>query len=109
MGDALSALEALYFGLQQQVGMLTLAATTQAQKDAFMTQYVKARTDYWACVNKMFHEDDPQVAALTAQLNTLNDQVTKSEKEMGDISKVIDVITQAVTVADQLVPFAAGL
>ncbi|HEY0760713.1 MAG TPA: hypothetical protein VGD59_15805 [Acidisarcina sp.] len=108
MGDALSTIEALYFGLQQQVGMISLATTTQAEKDRFMTQYVAARTAYWACINKMFHDDDPQVATLTRQLKDATTQVSKAEAEMGNISKVIDNITQAVTIAAQLSTFAAG-
>ncbi len=102
MQDALAAVEALYFKLQQQVGMLSLAATSQAQKDAFMTQYVAARTAYWACVNKMFHDDDPVVVSLTAQLNAANDKVSNAVSEMGNISAVLDDITLAVTLAGQL-------
>ena len=108
MGEALSAVEALYFGLQQKIGMLSLASRSQGQRDAFMSQYVAARTAYWSCVNKMFHDDDPQVIALTTQLKAATDEVTKSEKELGDISKVIDDVTEAVTIASKLATLAVG-
>lgn len=108
MGEALSAVEALYFELQQKIGMLSLASTTQEQRDAFTSQYVAARAAYWNCVNKMFHDDDPQVVALTTQLKAATDDVKQSEKELGNISKVIDDVTEAVTIAGKLATLAVG-
>lgn len=108
MQDALAAVEALYFGLQQQVGMIVAATTSTEQKNAFMSQYVAARTAYWNCVNKMFHDDDPKVAALTTQLQALNQQVSNFEKQLGEISKVLDIITQAATIASDLSSMAIG-
>ena len=108
MGDALSALEDFYFSLRDQVSMLSVATTPQEQRDTLNSQVVAARTAYWACVNKMFHDDDPQVISLTSQLKTATDQVKAAVKQMGSISKVIDDITEGVTIATQLAGLVVG-
>jgi hypothetical protein len=78
MQSALAELETTYFTLQSQIGPLLAACQTQAQRDALTTQYVAARSAYWSCVNKAFHDDDPAVIALTTQLDAANDQLKKA-------------------------------
>ncbi|MGA2888692.1 MAG: hypothetical protein ABSE51_11615 [Terracidiphilus sp.] len=102
MQSALSELETTYFTLQSQIGMLLAACKTQDQRDALTTQYVKARSNYWSCVNKAFHDDDPQVIALTTQLDAANTQLKASVQQLGDISKTIDAITGAITIGASL-------
>ena len=102
MQSALQELETTYFTLQAQIGMLTAACTTEKQRSDLITKFVAARSNYWNCVNKAFHDDDPQVASLTTQLETANTQLNKLVQQMGNISKVIDGITQAVTVGASL-------
>jgi len=82
--------------------MLGIAGQTPAQRDALSTQYVQARQNYWACVNKAFHDDDPQVVSLTAELAAANQQLSKAVKEMGDITTVLRNITSVVTLGSQL-------
>jgi small-conductance mechanosensitive channel len=82
--------------------MLSAACQTQAQRDTLQTQYVQARQNYWACVNKAFHDDDPQVVALTTQLDTFNKQLTTAVQQMGDISNLLNQITEAVSTAASL-------
>jgi hypothetical protein len=102
MQSALSELETTYFTLQSQIGMLLAACATQAQRDALTTQYVKARSNYFACVNRAFHDDDPQVTALTTQLDTANTQLKTDVQQLGDISKTIDAITGVITIGANL-------
>ena len=65
MQSALQELETTYLTLQSQINMLSGPARRRQQRDALSTQYVQARNNYWACVNKAFHDDDPQVVNLT--------------------------------------------
>jgi hypothetical protein len=98
MQDALAELETTYFTLQSKIGALLDACQTQPQKDALTTQYVAARSAYWSCVNKAFHDDDPAVKALTTQLDAANTQLKTAVQQLGDIKTIIDIITQVVTV-----------
>jgi len=102
MQDALAELETTYFTLQSKIGMLLAACQTQDQRDALTTKYVAARSAYWSCVNKAFHDDDPAVIALTTQLDKANDQLKKAVEQLGDIKTVIDTITQVVTIGASL-------
>ena len=101
MQNALAALEQNYMNLNQQLAMLSVNCTPD-QKAALISQVVAARTAYWSCVNKAFHDDDPQVVALTNQLNAANQQIGIAVQNMGDIAATINLITQAVTVAASL-------
>lgn len=102
MQSALQELETTYLTLQSQINMLSVACQTQEQRDALSTQYVQARNNYWACVNKAFHDDDPQVVNLTSQLNAANQELSKAVQQMGDITKTINDITNVVTQGAQL-------
>jgi ABC-type phosphate/phosphonate transport system ATPase subunit len=101
MQDALAALEQNYMNLNQQLAMLSVNCTPD-QKTALISQVVAARTAYWSCVNKAFHDDDPQVVSLTNQLNAANQQLTNAVLQMGDITTTLNLITRAVTVASSL-------
>jgi ABC-type proline/glycine betaine transport system substrate-binding protein len=102
MQTALAELESTYLTLQSQIGMLLAACQTQDQRDALTSQYVAARSSYWTCVNKAFHDDDPTVIALTTQLDAANNQVKAAVQQLGDIATAIKTITQAVTVGASL-------
>jgi len=102
MQEALAQLEATYLTLQQQINMLGVACQSQDQRDSLSTQYVQARQNYWACVNKAFHDDDPQVVNLTNALTAANQQLTRAAKEMGDIAAALNNITKVVTLGSQL-------
>jgi capsule polysaccharide export protein KpsE/RkpR len=102
MQSALQELETTYFTLQSQINMLSPACQTEAQRDTLSAQYVKARQNYWACVNKAFHDDDPQVVSLTTQIDAANQQLANSVQQLGNITKTITDITNLVTLGGQL-------
>ena len=102
MQDSLEQLETTYFTLQSQIDMLSAACQTQEQRDALTTQYVQARKAYWGCVNKAFHDDDPQVVSLTNQLTAENKNLKDALNDLSDIAKVLNVVTQVVTVGASL-------
>ena len=102
MQSSLSELETTYITLQAEIGALLAACQTQDQKDALTAQYVAARTAYWSCINKAFHDDDPTVVSLTNQLDASNKQLQTYVAELSDINTTIANITQVVTVGAQL-------
>ena len=103
MQSPLQELETTYFTLQSQINTLGPACQTQEQRDTLSTQYVKARQNYWACVNQVFHDDDPQVLSLTNQIDAANQQLSNAVQQMGDITNRINDITNVVTLGSQLV------
>lgn len=101
MQDPLAVLEQNYSTIQDQVNMLPLDCK-QADRDAFNAQLVAARSAYLSCLDKAFHDDDPQVVALTAQLKQQTQSITNAVQNMGDIAKVLDQITTAAHTAANL-------
>jgi hypothetical protein len=101
MQDPMAVLEQNYISIQDQVNMLSLSCN-QAERDTLNTELVAARSAYWSCVNKAFHDDDPQVVALTAQLKQQTQAIKDAVQNMGDIAKVLDQITMAVNTAANL-------
>jgi len=102
MQSPLQELEATYFTLQSQIDALNEDCQTQAQSNMLSAQYVQARQNYWACVNKAFHDDDPQVVSLTNQIDAANQQLSNAVGELGDITQTLNYITNVVTLGTQL-------
>lgn len=101
MQDALAALENTYMTLNQQ--LLGLPDNAPAdQRSQLSGQVVAARAAYWSCVNKAFHDDDPQVVSLTSQLSAINQQLSDATEEMGNIANVLGQAAQAVSLATSL-------
>ena len=102
MGDALNALETIYFMLQTNLSDMLAACVTQDQRNTVMSQYVSARQSYWTCIGRAFHDDDPAVKALVAEANVDIAKLNKIEDSLGDIAKVLKTIDETVTVASQI-------
>lgn len=107
MGNALLALQNQYIFLTQNLSMLLTACQTQEQRDAIQSQYVASRRNFFNCINKIFHDDDPAVANLVNKMLSVQTTLTNMMNQLNDIAKVIDGITQAVKIGVQLVS-AAG-
>lgn len=101
MQDPMAVLEQNYITIQDQVNMLSLSCN-QAERDDLNAQLVAARSAYWSCVNKAFHDDDPKVVALTAQLKQQTQAIKGAVQNMGEIASVLDQITTAVNTASKL-------
>ncbi|HEY1903878.1 MAG TPA: hypothetical protein VGG56_15705 [Terracidiphilus sp.] len=102
MQEALAQLESTYLTMQPQIGLMLNACPSQGDRDTITTKFVAARQNYWSCVNKAFHDDDPQVISLTTDLTTANTALKTAVTQLDDIKKTIDAITQAVTVGASL-------
>jgi hypothetical protein len=108
MPNALSDVQNTFTTLDAQYNMLRAACTTDADRNALAGKYATAQKNYQTCIGQMLSDDDAQVAALSAQLKAANTEVAKAVTEMGNMSKVLDNITQAITLGAQLIT-KAGL
>lgn len=108
MPDALSALRDTYFSLNSQIDILSVACTSQAQRDALNAQLAAAQKAYYTAVNQVFANDDAQVATLTTQLNTANTTITNLATQMGDMTSVLNTITSVVALGAKLAALATG-
>ncbi len=88
--------------LSQQLPEVLAACAGQTERDQVMTQYVTARRNYWSSIQKTFHDDDPQVASLVKEMQDEQKEIKDCTNHLNDISKVIDIITDAVNVGTAL-------
>lgn len=102
MGPSLQSLEDQYILLTQQLPMLLAACPTQTERDQIMTQYVTARRNYWNSIQKIFHDDDPQIVALVQKMQTEQKKIADCTNHLNNIAGVIDDITGAVSVGTSL-------
>jgi hypothetical protein len=108
MPDVLSTVQATFLSIDSQYNLLRAVCTTQQQRDDLGNQYAEAQEAYLACIGKMLRDDDPEIAALNIQLKSANAKVAKAANVMGNMSKVIDDITTAVSLGALLVGKIAG-
>jgi DNA repair ATPase RecN len=102
MGPSLQSLEDQYMLLSQKLSTILLACTTQAERDQVMAQYIASRRNYVGSIQKVFHNDDPQIAALVQQMQTEQQQIKDSINHLNDIAKVINILGEAVNVGTAL-------
>ena len=103
MANALSDVQATFLSLDSQYNILLAGCKTQAQRDVLAAQYAAAQQNYQRTLNATLTDDDAQVAALSTQLKSANLQVVQATAQLGNISKVINDITTAVSLGAQLV------
>ena len=97
MSPALTVEEALYFQAQLKLNEMLAACQSQAERDQVMAAYVQLRHNYFLCIDRTFHDDDPELVALVTQAEKSVSEIQKIEEHLGDIAKVINVLTTAVT------------
>jgi len=107
MGPSLQSLEDQYILLTQQLPATLEACTTQVQKDQVTAQYTTSRRNYWSSIQKAFHDNDPTVVSLVHQMHDEQTKIEDVTKHLDDIAKVINIITDAVTVGTALAAKAA--
>jgi hypothetical protein len=107
MANALDDVQATFLNLDGQYNLLRVACRTQADRDALSARYAAAQSAYQKCVGQMLQDDDAAVAALCTQLTTINKQVSALTTEMGDMSKVLSVLDQALRLGQQVMACVA--
>jgi hypothetical protein len=109
VANTLVDVQATFLSVDSQYGVLLSACKTPDQRTSLGSQYAAARQNYQNTLNASLEDDDAEVAALSAQLKAANAAVVRATVQMGDIAKVIDDVTSAVTLGAQLVAKAAAL
>jgi recombinational DNA repair protein RecR len=109
MNPSVQALEDQYFLLRGSLSTLSDQGATPEQLDQMRAQIVQSRTNYWTALNKIIHGDDPQVQQLVTQLNAEQETVKTTISQLGNVAKVIDAATKAVSIGSQVVAKAISL
>lgn len=105
MANALTDVQNTFTTLDANFNLLHAACTSDTERTDLGLQYGRAMANYQKCVNKFLSDDDPAVAALSSELQTANDKVAKAVTQMGNMSHVIDEITEAVDIGAKVVAF----
>src|SRR5713101_4141762 len=103
MANALTDVQDTFTTLDANYNLLHTACKTDKERNDLGVQYGLAMAAYQKCVNQFLSDDDPAIAALSTELKTANDKVAKSVTQMGNMTHVIDAITQAVDIGAKVV------
>ena len=103
MSDSLQDVQDFYIDLNAKYNLLLAACTNDTDRAALELQYGRAQAAYQNCLNQQLVSDDPQVATLATEFTAASAVVKEAVKQMGDMSKVIDGITDAVDIAAKIV------
>ncbi|HEX3985761.1 MAG TPA: hypothetical protein VHX13_04045 [Acidobacteriaceae bacterium] len=102
MANALATVQATFLNLDGQYNLLLAACRSQADRDSLSARYAAAEDAYQKCIGQLLESDDAAISALCAQLTTINKQVSALTTEMGDMSKVLTVLDQALKLGQQV-------
>ena len=101
MGPALQCLEDLYLFLNANYDDIAGAMNNQ-QKQNLASLFVTARSNYWTAIQKVLHDDDPQVEALVTQMNSAQGSLQADLQNLKNVGKVINDITTAVQIGSKI-------
>lgn len=102
MANALQGILDTFTSLDDNYALLLAACRTKAARDQLAAQYSAAEAAYQKAANQVLSDDEATVAVLNTQLTSVNKQLRKAVAEMGDMSKVIGQIAQALSLGAQL-------
>ena len=108
MANALADVQDTFTSLDANYKVLWAACRTDDDRTALEQKYSDAQKAYQTCVGEMLADDDEDIADLSVQLKTANDEVKQAVAEMGNMSKVLDNLTTAISIGAKLIT-AAGL
>ncbi len=103
MNNSLGALEKQYMFLTQSLTDLMDQGATPEELTTMRKAIVQSRTNYWKAIGSVLHDDDPAVGTLVSQMNASQLNLEAGLKNLGNVSKVLDVVTKAVNIGSQLV------
>ena len=106
MSNSLQDVQDFFTDLNAKYNMLRAACTNDTDRTALELQYSRAQAAYQTSLGQTLASDDPQVATLGTQFTAASAVVKEAVEQMGDMSKVIDGITDAVNIAAKIVGFA---
>lgn len=109
MSQCVEALENQCSLLRASLSTLADQGATEDQLDQLRTQIAQSRTNYWTAMNKNLQDDNPEITQFVTQLNAQEASLKTTIGHLGDVAKVIDVITKAVDIGSQIVAKAVAL
>ena len=92
----LVSLEDQYIFLTNHLDDYLTACKTDTDRDSVTGNYVNSRRNYWTCINKTFHDDDPKVVAVVTQMGAAQKSLEGSLAQLGQIATVLNTIASAV-------------
>jgi hypothetical protein len=109
MANALLEVCTTFTTLDAQYNLLRAACKPGPDPDqpspdlvALDEKYTTAQENCYAAADKVLQDDNEAVARISQDLQAVNTELGKAVTEMGDISKVLDTITQALAFGSQL-------
>jgi len=106
MSEALQSVESLYIYLTNNLSRLQAKYPKEPEKSRFMSQYVAARRNYYNSINRIFHDDDPAIISLCAEMKKQQAVIKKEIAAMADAAKILNAITTAVQIGAKIAALA---
>ena len=106
---ALLALENQYKSLRASLPTVEAQGATEDQLNTLRNAIAKSQDNYFAAVQSILHDDDPEVAALSSQMKTIQLTLDQAVKQMGNIAEFLNDVTKAVDIGSQLAAKAVAL
>lgn len=107
--SSLALLENQYESLRASLTTVETQGAPEDQLNTLRNAIAKSRDNYFAATEKILHDDDPEVAALSSKMKTIQVTIDESVKQMGDVAKFLDDVTKAVDIGSQLAAKAVAL
>lgn len=102
MSPAEAAVKDIYFNALDKLNMMLLACRNDEERAAIRLEFTRARSNFYTCVNKAFAANDQALDELVVQANRAANDLKQIEEHLGNIAKVLDAMTQAVTYGSQI-------
>jgi allophanate hydrolase subunit 1 len=109
MNASIQALENQYELLRGSLSDFEAKGATEDQLDTLRKAIAQSRDNYWKATQSILHDDDPEVVALTSQMNTIQVALDQEVKKLENIANVLNKITKAVDIGSQLAAKAVAL
>jgi len=103
MANALLDVIDTFVSLDAQYTMLRIACKTADDLATLDSRYVTAQENAEIVTGQELDDDDKEVSALDTQLKICNTELKKATLQMGNMSKVLDNLTEAVTIGGKLI------
>jgi hypothetical protein len=107
--STLALLENQYESLRASLTTVETQGAPEDKLNTLRNAIAKSRDNYFAAAEKILHDDDPEVAALSSKMKTIQVTIDESVKQMGDVAKFLDDVTKAVDIGSQLAAKAVAL
>src|SRR5262245_54106130 len=105
--STLSTLKDLYLFLDQNFEDLFSECTDDDQRQQLRHDYVIVRDGFYQARNLVFDDNDPVVASLSKRLADSQQEMQGMLKNLKNIVKMLDLVTDAVNLSSRLIVLGA--